>query len=155
MAEEIVLKSRQEKRYAPRSETPLPVILDAELQREFAKIPDKMAFKIGEVADFLQVKTYVLRYWESEFDSLRPKKSRHNQRVYERKDIEALLLIKKLLYRDRYSIEGAKAALKKMRRANQSLREMKSFAEQIETLKDQTEELISDIGRLRQLWAQP
>ncbi len=155
MAEEIVLKSRQEKRYAPRSETPLPVILDAELQREFAKIPDKMAFKIGEVADFLQVKTYVLRYWESEFDSLKPKKSRHNQRVYERKDIEALLLIKKLLYRDRYSIEGAKAALKKMRRANQSLREMKSFAEQIETLKDQTEELISDIGRLRQLWAQP
>ncbi len=154
MTEEIVLKSRSEKRFAPRAEAPLPMILDGDLQREYSKIPDKMAFKIGEVADLLKVKAYVLRYWESEFDHLKPKKSKHNQRVYERKDVEALLLIKKLLYRDRYSIEGAKAALKKMRRASQSLKEMQSFAGQIEVLKEQTEDLIEDIGRLRRIWSQ-
>lgn len=79
------------------------------------KIPDKLGFKIGEVAKFVGVKSYVLRYWESEFESLRPKKSGNGQRVYARKDIEMALTIRKLLYEDRFSIEGARCALKKMK----------------------------------------
>lgn len=89
------------------------LFVDDALKKELSQIPDKMAFKIGEVADLLNIKTYVLRYWETEFDALKPKKSNHNQRMYSRKDVETALLIKKLLYRDRFSIEGARKALRK------------------------------------------
>lgn len=89
------------------------LFVDEALKKELSQIPDKMAFKIGEVADLLGIKTYVLRYWETEFDALKPKKSNHNQRMYSRKDVETALFIKKLLYRDRFSIEGARKALRK------------------------------------------
>ena len=82
---------------------------------KFDRIPNKLGFKIGEVAKFVGVKSYVLRYWETEFESLKPKKSSNGQRLYTRKDIEMALTIRKLLYEDRFSIEGAKSALKKMK----------------------------------------
>lgn len=91
------------------------LFVDEALKKELSQIPDKMAFKIGEVAEFLDIKTYVLRYWETEFDALKPKKSNHNQRMYSRKDVETALFIKKLLYRDRFSIEGARKALRKVK----------------------------------------
>jgi DNA-binding transcriptional MerR regulator len=91
-------------------------MVDVQLASELQKIPDQLAFKIGDVAELSGLKTYVLRYWETEFDQLKPKKSKHNQRVYSRKDVEMVLLIKKLLYRDRYSIEGARSALRKHRK---------------------------------------
>ncbi|PIT99083.1 MAG: MerR family transcriptional regulator [Bdellovibrionales bacterium CG10_big_fil_rev_8_21_14_0_10_45_34] len=81
-----------------------------------------MAFKIGEVAEMIGVKQYVLRYWESEFDSLKPKKSKHNQRMYTKKDVENLFFIRKLLHRDGFSIPGARRILHKLR---QQLREEK------------------------------
>lgn len=86
------------------------------LQQKIVNIPDKMAFKIGEAADYVGVKQYVLRYWESEFDMLQPKKSKNGQRMYSKKDVETALLIKKLLHEDRFSIEGAQAALRKLRK---------------------------------------
>lgn len=86
------------------------------LQDKIKNIPDKMAFKIGEAADYVGVKQYVLRYWESEFDILKPKKSKNGQRMYTRKDVETALLIKKLLHEDRFSIEGAQTALRKLRK---------------------------------------
>src|ERR1700733_13065630 len=79
-------------------------------------IPDKMAFKIGEVAEITNLKTYVLRYWETEFDALNPQKSAFNQRVYSRRDVETVLLIKKLLYEEKFSIAGAKRKIKELRR---------------------------------------
>lgn len=85
---------------------------DKKLLDECAKIPDKLAFKIGEVAALLEIKQYVLRFWETEFSILRPKKSNTGQRVYMRKDVEFVFLIRKLLHRDRFSIEGARSALK-------------------------------------------
>lgn len=91
-------------------------LIDGQLAGEIQKIPDQLAFKIGDVATLTDLKAYVLRYWETEFEQLRPKKSRHNQRVYSRKDVELIMLIKKLLYRDRYSIEGARAAIRKHRK---------------------------------------
>lgn len=85
------------------------------LQDKIENIPDKFGFKIGEAADYVGVKQYVLRYWETEFDQLKPKKSKNGQRMYTKKDVEMALMIKKLLYDDRFSIEGAQAALKKLR----------------------------------------
>jgi DNA-binding transcriptional MerR regulator len=86
------------------------------LQDKIENIPDKMGFKIGEAADYVGVKQYVLRYWESEFDLLNPKKSKNGQRMYTKRDVETALLIKKLLHEDRFSIEGAQTALKKLRK---------------------------------------
>jgi len=152
--EEVVLNSTEvEKRYAPAGNAPaaVSVEVDSELSQELSRIPDKLAFKIGEVADLLGVKPYVLRYWETEFEVLKPKKSKHNQRMYERKDVENLMLIKKLLYRDRFSIEGARSALKKLKKDNVRVKQIKTMAEHIEEAKDKVFDLLDEIGTIRQL----
>lgn len=79
------------------------------------EIPDKIFFKIGEVSDIAGVKPYVLRYWESEF-SISPHKSGSGQRLYRRKDIERILLIKRLLYQEGFTIAGARKHLSKLNR---------------------------------------
>jgi len=76
------------------------------------EIPDKLYFKIGEVASITRVKPYILRYWESEFKIISPRKSQAKQRVYTRKDLELILDIKRLLYKDKYTLEGAKKQIK-------------------------------------------
>lgn len=88
------------------------VLIDEKLLEELASIPDRFGFKIGDVADLLGIKQYVLRYWEEEFEILKPKKASNNQRLYTKKDVENAFLIRKLLYRDKFSIEGARQALK-------------------------------------------
>jgi DNA-binding transcriptional MerR regulator len=75
------------------------------------EIPDKLYFRIGEVSSLIGVEPYVLRYWESEFPGLSPKKSGSGHRLYRRKDVEILLQIKHLLYEKRYTIEGARQEL--------------------------------------------
>lgn len=75
-------------------------------------IPDKAFFKIGEAARLVGVKPYVLRYWETEFKSLRPQKTKSQQRLYRRADVELLLKIRHLLYDKRYTIEGARSRLR-------------------------------------------
>src|SRR5207247_1361608 len=84
---------------------------DVALQPETPEIPDKLYFRIGEVSALLGVETYVLRYWETEFPSLAPKKSGTGHRLYRRKDVELLLRIKHLLYEKRFTIEGARQSL--------------------------------------------
>jgi DNA-binding transcriptional MerR regulator len=76
------------------------------------ELPDKQYFRIGEVAKLLQVKPSVLRFWETEFRSLRPEKTRTNQRRYSRRHVEKLMQIRELLYVRRFTIEGAKRALR-------------------------------------------
>jgi DNA-binding transcriptional MerR regulator len=75
------------------------------------ELPDKLFFKIGEVARLAGVKQYVLRFWETEFPSIRPQKSKTNQRLYSRKDVEAVLAVKHLLYERKFTIEGARRHL--------------------------------------------
>jgi len=75
-------------------------------------IPDKAFFKIGEASRLVGVKPYVLRYWETEFRSLRPQKTKSQQRLYRRSDVELLLKIRHLLYDKRYTIEGARSRLR-------------------------------------------
>jgi DNA-binding transcriptional MerR regulator len=77
-------------------------------------IPDKPFFKIGEAARLCALKPYVLRYWETEFRSLKPQKTRSGQRLYRRQDIEHLLRIRDLLYGRRFTIEGARTRLREL-----------------------------------------
>ena len=75
-------------------------------------IPDKLYFKIGEVSALLEVQPYVLRYWETEFDVLKPTKAPSRHRLYRREDVDLLMDIKRLLYTEGYTIEGARKKLK-------------------------------------------
>ena len=90
---------------------------DVALQPGSPEIPDKLYFKIGEVSALLGVEPYVLRYWETEFPALSPKKSGTGHRLYRRKDVELLLRIKHLLYEKRFTIEGARQSLQAATRA--------------------------------------
>jgi DNA-binding transcriptional MerR regulator len=74
-------------------------------------IPDKLYFRIGEVSELTNTKSYVLRYWETEFPSLKPVKSRSGHRLYRRQDVETILQIKRLLYAEGFTIEGARRQL--------------------------------------------
>lgn len=75
------------------------------------EIPDKLYFKIGEVGKLADVPTHVLRYWESEFTAIRPKRANSNQRLYRREDVELILKIKSLLHEQGFTIAGAKKML--------------------------------------------
>ena len=75
-------------------------------------IPDKLYFKIGEVAAITGVKPHVLRYWEAEISAIRPVKSRSQQRLYQRRDIELILRLKELLYKQGFTISGARKHLR-------------------------------------------
>jgi DNA-binding transcriptional MerR regulator len=77
-----------------------------------ARLPDKIYFKIGEVSRIVGVKPYVLRYWETEFDLLKPGKAPSRHRLYKKRDVELLLEIKRLLYAEGFTIEGARKKLK-------------------------------------------
>lgn len=84
-------------------------------------IPNKLYFRIGEVSRLAGVKPYVLRYWETEFPSIGPKKSGSNHRLYRRKDVELILEIKRLLYDKRFTIEGARKFLESKAKAEPKL----------------------------------
>lgn len=72
------------------------------------EIPDKLYFKIGEVGKLADVPTHVLRYWESEFSGIKPKRANSKQRLYRREDVELILKIKSLLHGQGYTIAGAR-----------------------------------------------
>jgi DNA-binding transcriptional MerR regulator len=74
-------------------------------------LPDKLFYKIGEVSQITGVESYVLRYWETEFPFLKPRKNKSGQRVYVKKDLDLILQLKKMLYQERYTIEGVRKKL--------------------------------------------
>jgi DNA-binding transcriptional MerR regulator len=88
-----------------------PEDVDLSIAVEPEEIPDKLYFRIGEVARLAGIKPYVLRFWETEFPNLGPKKSGSGHRLYRRKDVEMVLEIKRLLYEQRFTIEGARKHL--------------------------------------------
>ena len=83
-------------------------------------IPHKLYFRIGEVARIVEVKPYVLRYWESEFAVLRPEKTASGHRLYRRRDVEILLDIKRLLYDEKFTISGAKKRLREINKEGEA-----------------------------------
>jgi DNA-binding transcriptional MerR regulator len=92
---------------------------------EVPKIPDRLFFRIGDVADLAGVEPYVLRFWETEFSRLSPRKTSSGQRQYRRKDVELVLEIKRLLYDEGYTIAGARKALRD--RSKQKRRSIRSI----------------------------
>jgi DNA-binding transcriptional MerR regulator len=85
---------------------------DAMSDARQGKEPVKLYYRIGEVADIVGVEPHVLRYWETEFRTIRPQKSRKGQRIYSRRDVERLLKVKDLLYSQGFTIAGAKKKLR-------------------------------------------
>jgi len=83
-------------------------------------IPEKSYFRIGEVSKILNVEPYVIRYWESEFKTVKPVRTKTSQRLYRKKDVQELLTIRNLLYQQRFTINGAKKQLMKMRDQDES-----------------------------------
>lgn len=83
--------------------------------RQDPVIPDRMFFRIGDVSALVGVESHVLRFWESEFPSLAPRKTNSGQRQYRRKDVETVIAIKRLLYEEGYTIAGARRALRSKR----------------------------------------
>ncbi len=79
-------------------------------------IPDKLYFRIGEVTAITDLAAYVLRFWESEFPDINPKRTESGQRLYRKSDIEIILLIKHLLYDKKFTIQGAKQYLRGINR---------------------------------------
>ncbi len=98
-------------------------------------IPDKLYFRIGEVSKLAKIPAYVLRFWESEFPRIRPKRTDAGQRLYSRADIELILKIKTLLYEKKFTIQGARQHL--------SVRSRKDEASEKQLLADLHAELKS------------
>jgi len=111
-------------------------------------IPDKLYFKIGEVSQVTGVEPYVLRYWESEFGIVNPARSKSRQRLYTRKDVELILEIKRLLYEERYTIEGAK---KKLMGRQRGRPQQLSMGFQEELLRKTLEEVKQELRAIRKL----
>lgn len=78
-------------------------------------LPAKRYFKIGEVCEITGLKPHILRYWENEFKQLKPAKTKSNQRLYRKKDVETIIIIKRLLYDQQFTIPGARAKLDQMK----------------------------------------
>ncbi len=108
-------------------------------------IPDKLYFKIGEVSKITRVKPYVLRYWETEFKIINLQKSKSNQRVYRKRDVELILEIKRLLYDEKYTLNGAKARIKEWLRTKNNTQLNINFPDQryVKMLQSIKEELYS------------
>lgn len=124
----------------------------ASLKESLESIPDRMAFKIGTAAELVGVKPYVLRFWETEFEALHPKKSRKGQRAYSRRDVETAMLIKKLLYEDRFSIEGARARLRELRsKVKEERGAVDHLAEVRSVALSELREIQADLARFRSL----
>ena len=102
--------------------------------------PVQEYFSIGDVCQLTDLKPHVLRYWESQFRFLNPVKNRSGNRVYQRREIELIMLVKHLLYTEKFTIEGARKRIEQFRRTG-SLKSEARFALQHETLESITSEL--------------
>lgn len=128
------------------------VLVDEELLSELARIPERFGFKIGDVADLLGIKQYVLRYWEEEFEILKPKKASNNQRLYTKKDVENAFLIRKLLYRDKFSIEGARQALRDVKFAVKKEKDLTSVIQRIDFVQTQIKSFVDEIKKTKKMF---
>lgn len=109
-------------------------------------IPDKLYFKIGEVAKIADVPTHVLRYWESEFPGIRPKRANSKQRLYRRQDVELIVAIKSLLHEQGYTIAGARKLLESGGEPQPQAAETKSpagelLSQKLKTIKQELKDL--------------
>jgi DNA-binding transcriptional MerR regulator len=108
------------------------------------KIPERLYYKIGEVAQITKTEPYVLRYWETEFPVLKPTKNRSGQRLYRKKDVEIVLKIKELLYHEGYTIAGAQKKLsEEMATPKQKADEETSIKSRIKEIENELRNLLT------------
>ncbi len=113
-----------------------------------ALIPDKLFFKIGEVACLAGVEQHVLRYWEDEIDALKPTKNKSGQRLYQKRDVELVLEIKHLLYTEKFTIAGAKNKLKRFKRKGTQMDfayDRESFLEWKREMRNELESILKSL----------
>jgi len=119
--------------------------------KSYIPFPDKLFYKIGEVSKIVGVEPYVLRYWETEFPFLKPRKNKSGQRVYIKKDVELLLMIRRLLYQERYTIEGVRKRLglvsvqPEPKPEPEQRKEVRQPARTIEHIKKRLREILSQL----------
>jgi DNA-binding transcriptional MerR regulator len=114
-----------------------------------AGIPDKLFFKIGEVAEIVSLRPSVLRYWETEFDVLKPGKSRTGQRLYTKKELEVIFEIKKLLYAEKLTIKGARKKIgNKMKLSTRLSTEVDLVQDKLRKVIDEVREDLIEIRNL-------
>lgn len=112
-------------------------------------VSNKLYYSISEVAQITDIKAYVLRFWEKEFPSLRPRKNRGGNRIYQQREIDLINRIKTLLYDEGYTIEGARQRLK-----NRKFNENKSVSVKNDgALRDKIREIKKDLKELRKLFS--
>ncbi len=120
---------------------------------------DKLFYRINEVSMITGIKPYVLRYWETEFKELHPQKDQSDQRRYRKSDIEMILLIKKLLYEERFKIAGAKNKIREMYRQNRDAEksakhvtrkrggELRTISKKLNSVQKDLHQLANSLGR--------
>lgn len=107
---------------------------------------NKIYYSIGEISELIQVKPYIIRYWEAEFNQLKPKNDKVRNRRYQKKDLELLLRIKELVYEKKYTLEGAKNAIRDEQKL--SVREKK--AEPVKSVQDEKIWIIDELKKIRE-----
>ena len=114
-------------------------------------IPNKLYFKIGEVSTLTGVEPYVLRYWESEFKTIKPSRTQSKQRIYRRKDVELILEIKKMLYEEKFTIAGARKRLQELKATNK--KQLKFDFQPTKNYQKTLREIKEELKALRKLLA--
>jgi len=117
-------------------------------------LPPKLYFRIGEVAELVGVEPHVLRYWEREFRSIRPTKSAKGQRVYSRRDVENLMRVRELLYREGFTIAGAKKKLQRSgleprAAAESTVEDASKIRDQLVAMRVEIEAFLAELGPAR------
>ncbi len=116
-------------------------------------IPNKIYFKIGEVSRITGVEPYILRYWESEFKLVKPYRTKTNQRLYRKKDVESILKIKTMLYEEKFTIAGAKRKLKDTSPKGKEKEKQLPLGFAPQKYKELVTEIKADIQQLRDMLA--
>ncbi len=111
-----------------------------------SEIPNKLYFSIGEASRIAGVESHVLRYWESEFSCLRPRKDKSGRRNYQKKDLETILHIKDLLYCQRYSIAGAKRKMKEREEGERGAKK-KNFVSTLKGVKKDLQSVLKALSK--------
>jgi DNA-binding transcriptional MerR regulator len=127
------------------AEAPESAAVHVPTERPIAR---KEYYSIGEVCDLVDLKPHVLRYWETQFPVLNPSKNRSGNRVYVRREIQLILLVKHLLYTEKYTVEGAKRKLDQLRRARETRQEAERVLDDamVELLRGDVQELMAALG---------
>jgi DNA-binding transcriptional MerR regulator len=113
-------------------------------------IPDKLYFRIGEVSQLTRTKAFVLRFWETEFPSLRPVKTKSGHRLYRRKDVELIFQIRRLLYEKGFTIEGARrhmASEGKSRAEQQNMFQSSLDGAQFQAIRQELQSILTILSR--------